>query len=938
MIGRPRNKRSETSTVEKERAQMKAPTIAHRNLPRFLGALAAAALLIMAFGAGSAGAAFEIQKFNGETRSTEQTFEEGGEAATQAGSHPFVTTTEMEYNTEPYGGGGLTPLYNAKDQVVGLPAGVVGNPNAVPKCKLTEWFETSNLELPGCPNASALGISITDLNTGFGTIPAHWPVYNMVPGPNEPARFGFKILTANIFLTTAVRNGGDYGVTTIVPNTSQGLPLTANKLELWGNPAAKIHDEYRGECLSIEGESEGICPYNGNKGFNGPTKPFLTLPTACQGPLVTTLRANAWEEPNNYQEASFISRDRFGVPVGIDGCSKLPFDPSLQMQFEPGKADSPAALKANLHVPQSDAPEGLASSLLKKAVITLPQGVSVNTSAASGLDGCSEAQFALHANEPAHCPDASKIGTAKITTPLLEDPLEGALYLAQQDANPFGSLLAAYVVAEGHGVILKQAVRFDLNQSNGQITATFDNIPEQPFEDLELEFFGGPRAVLQLPDSCGTYQASYSLSPLSGNPPTNGNTSLDVNQNCSTGGFNPGFVAGSTNPVGGGYAPFGVDVSRNDGEQNVSALGLTLPKGVAAKIAGVPLCPEPNAVAGTCPAASQVGAVNVAAGTGEPVWVPQPGKAPTAVYLAGPYKGAPYSIVAEIPAQAGPFDLGTVVVRSTIQVNPETAQVSVTSDPFPQILQGIPINYRHIHIGIFRAGFMLNPTNCQEQATASTIVAANGGAATPASRFQVTDCGTLGYQPKLFTRIWGKTNRGAHPKFRAVLEPRKGDANVGRTAVTLPRSEFLDQAHIKTICTRVQFAANACPAASVYGWAKARTPLFDQMFEGPVYLRSSNHKLPDMVAALKGPVAFNLVGRIDSKNKGIRTTFESPPDVPVSKFILYLKRGSKGLLVNSRNICNQTYRSNANLRGQNGRKKTLKPVLKNSRCKKGKKK
>ena len=312
--------------------------------------------------------------------------------------------------------------------------------------------------------------------------------------------------------------------------------------------------------------------------------------------------------------------------------------------------------------------------------------------------------------------------------------------------------------------------------------------------------------------------------------------SFQVNQNCSTGGFTPGFSAGTTQPVAGAYAPFGVDVSRNDGEQNVAAIGATLPKGVAAKIAGVPLCPEPNAVAGTCPASSQVGAVNIAAGVGpEPVWVPQPGKAPTGVYLAGPYKGDPYGLVFRVPVQAGPFDLGTVVPRA-ISVNPETAQVSVASDRLPQILQGIPIDYRHLHIGIFRSGFTLNPTNCQEQAVASTIVAANGGAVTPASRFQVGSCGDLGYKPKLFTRIWGKTNRGAHPKFRAVLQPRKGDANVGRTAITLPRSEFLDQAHIKTICTRVQFAANACPADSVYGWAKARTPLFDQMFEGPVYL------------------------------------------------------------------------------------------------------
>ena len=319
----------------------------------------------------------------------------------------------------------------------------------------------------------------------------------------------------------------------------------------------------------------------------------------------------------------------------------------------------------------------------------------------------------------------------------------------------------------------------------------------------------------------------------------------------------------------------------------------------------MPLCPEADAGSGDCPAASQVGSVNAAAGAGpQPVWVPQPGKSPTAVYLAGPYKGQPYSIVAKVPAQAGPFDLGTVAVRSAIQVDPETAQVSVTSDQFPQILQGIPIDYRHIHIGVDRAGFMLNPTSCDEQAVASTIVSDKGATATPASRFQVGDCGTLGFKPKLYTRIWGKTNRGAHPKLRAILMPRKGDANVGRAALTLPRSEFLDQAHIKTVCTRVQFAANACPADSVYGSAIATTPLFDQPFQGPVYLRSSNHKLPDLVAALHGPVDFNLVGRIDSKNKGIRTTFETPPDVPVTKFTLYMKGGKKGLLVNSRNICN----------------------------------
>ena len=333
-------------------------------------------------------------------------------------------------------------------------------------------------------------------------------------------------------------------------------------------------------------------------------------------------------------------------------------------------------------------------------------------------------------------------------------------------------------------------------------------------------------------------------------------------------------------------------MTRNDGEQNVSALGVTLPKGLVAKIAGVPLCPEANAANGSCPASSQVGSVSVAAGAGpEPVWVPQPGKSPTAVYLAGPYKGQPYSLVFKVPVQAGPFDLGTVVLRASISVNPDTAQVSVTSDSLPQILMGIPIGYRQIHVGIDRAGFVLNPTNCKEQAVASTIVSSQGAAATPASRFQVGDCGTLGFKPKLYTRIWGKTNRGAHPKLRAILQPRKGDANVGRVALTLPRSEFLDQAHIKTVCTRVQFAATpARPTRSTARRSRPRRCLTSPS-KGRSTCAAQTTSCPTWWPPCNGPVDFNLVGRIDSKNKGIRTTFESPPDVPVSKFILYMKGG-----------------------------------------------
>ena len=908
MIGRPRNKRTETSTVDKEKAQMKAP-ITHRNLPRFLGALAAAALLILALGAGSAGAQFGIENFDGEV-----TANEAGDPATQAGSHPYEASTEMDFNSHEEGFFSV-PDANFKDIEVKLPAGLVGNPNAVPKCPLSKLLDESPASSK-CPKNTAIGM--TELRGGF-FLPQHAIVYNVKPGPGEPAMFGFRVLTTAVILHASIRTGGDYGTTVAIPNSSQGLPVTGTSLTFWGVPGDPSHEADRGGS------------------FEGPVKPFLSNPTSCTGPVLTTLRVNSWQQPSVYHEAGFLSHNAAMEPVGADGCDKVPFEPSLDVQSDPPSAASPTAISAAVHVPQhNDDPNGLVSSHLRKAVVTLPQGVTINASASNGLSGCSEAQFGQNSPEPASCPEDSKVGTAEVVTPLLEQPMTGSLYQAQQGSNPFGTLLAVYMELEQQGVRVKLAGKIELDPNTGQVTTTFDNNPQLPLSDFKLNFFKG---VLNNPNGCGDKTYTGAFTSWSGGPVVNTSNSFAISQNCSTGGFNPGLSAGSTNPSGGSYAPFSVDVSRNDGEQNVAAIGLSLPKGLSAKLAGVPLCPAANAANGSCPAASQIGRINIAAGTGpEPAWVPQPGKEPTAAYLAGPYKGQPYSLIMKVPVQAGPFDLGTAVVRASIQIDPVTAQLTITSDKtIPQLLQGVPLEYRHIQVIADRPGFMLNPTNCGEQAVASTIVSDKGATATPASRFQVGDCGTLGFKPKLYTRIWGKTNRGAHPKLRAILQPRKGDANVGRVALTLPRSEFLDQAHIKTVCTRVQFAANACPADSVYGSAIATSPLLAQPLQGPVYLRSSNHKLPDLVADLHGEVDIQLAGRIDSKNKGIRTTFESPPDVPVTKFTLYMKGGQKGLLVNSRNICNATYRSNATLRGQNGRLKTLKPVLKNSRCKKGKK-
>jgi hypothetical protein len=359
-----------------------------------------------------------------------------------------------------------------------------------------------------------------------------------------------------------------------------------------------------------------------------------------------------------------------------------------------------------------------------------------------------------------------------------------------------------------------------------------------------------------------------------------------------------------------------------------------LPKGLTAKLAGVPLCPEAETASGDCPAASQIGTVNAAVGSGSlPLWVPQPGKAPTAVYLAGLYKGAPYSIVAKVPAQAGPFDLGVVAVRSGIYVDPETAQVTVKSDPLPPILEGIPISYRQVHVEIGRGEFTLNPTSCEAAAVGSTITSNKGATASPSDRFQVGGCGELGFEPRLGLRLFGKTNRGAHPRLRAVLTMPKSGANIARAAVTLPGSEILDQGHLNNVCTRVQFAARKCPASSVIGHVKATTPLLDKPLEGLVYLGTGyGTKLPMLVADMKGQIEIVLRGRIDSVRGGIRTTFETVPDAPVSKFTLTMQGGRKGLLENSTDLCASTNRATVRFDSQNGKLHDLSPAVQSS-CK-----
>jgi hypothetical protein len=551
-------------------------------------------------------------------------------------------------------------------------------------------------------------------------------------------------------------------------------------------------------------------------------------------------------------------------------------------------------------------------------------------------------------HDPPACPESSKIATGEIATPLLHDPLKASVYMASQSDNPFGSLFAGYLVARGQGVMIKVPAKFDVDPGSGQIVATFDNNPQQPFSDLELHFKGGNRGLITTPDKCGTYQSSYVLTPWSGTPPVEGTSDFTIDRNCGPKGFAPGFRAGSSPPVASSYSTFATQVTRDSGTPDLTGVAVDLPPGVTAKLAGIPYCPDAalasvsgaagagaaQLAAPSCPSASQVGTVVAGTGSGAPFYV-KTGK----VYLAGPYKGAPLSLAVVTPAIAGPFDLGNVTVRVAVRLDPATAQVHAVSDPLPTMLHGVPLDLRDVQVLLDRPGFALNPTNCEPEQVTGTISGTGGLSAQVSNRFQVGECAALGFKPKISLRLKGGTARTKNPALTVVLRPRPGDANISAISVQFPRSEYLDQSHLGTVCTRVRWTADNCPKGSIYGTVSATTPLLDKPLRGNVYLRSSNHTLPDLVTDLRGPaeqpIRLEASGRTDSVHEALRNTFEFMPDAPITRVVLKMKGGKKGLLDNSRDICAKPYRARVRFSAHNGAVYDVEPKLQ-VRCKGGK--
>jgi hypothetical protein len=924
--------------------------------------------------AASAAADFQIESFDGVIENAD------GSVATQAGAHPHAASLSFLLSTTTDSGGRLIPDGNAKDIFIDLPAGFLGDPASIPKCTQAQLATPSPdpaMEgITSCPIESQVGtIAIAVLSGAPIPTVTQVPLYNMVPKAGEPARFGFNVLIATMSAGVTVRTGSDYGVTVAMRDSPAGaVPLVGATITLWGVPADPAHDPERARlCVGVLGVPLTCLP-GGRESF-APRRPFLANPTECEsGPPVTTMRARSWQDQSTLQSASFVLRSSEGDPVSLDGCERLPFDPSIRIRPQTQVADSPAGYEVRVSMPTSSNPDGLVQAHLKRAEITLPAGTTLAPPSADGLSGCKLEEVGLDRAGPADCPDSSKVGSARIVTPVLDEPLEGAIYLAEpndpatpEQENPFNSLFAIYIVVEGSGVTVKLPGKVSLDQASGQITTTFEDNPQLPFTELRVIFFGGPRSALANPSSCGSYTTEASFTSWGGQT-VDLSDSFEITE--SPGGepcaetpadrpFEPQISAGVVNPVAGAFTPFTFRLTRQDGHQEILSTEVTPPEGVTARLAGIPFCDEADADAGTCGPESRVGTAIVGAGAGPSPFYITNGE----VHLAGSYdpdhdgpaEEAPISLVIKVPAIAGPFDLGVVNVRAAVYVDPTTAQLRVVSDPIPQILEGIPLRVRDIRIRMDRDHFTIAPTDCTETEVTGKATGSHGGEADLQNRFQVGECASLGFKPRLtFQAAGGKkaTKRNAHPGLKANLKVpgadaysegsgRASQANIKRVQVTLPKGLFLDQASPALVdpCTREEYAESNCPASSKVGTAVAHTPLLDEPLEGPVYLRTGDNKLPDLVADLNGIVDIDLVGAVSQAKQRIRNTFQIVPDVPVSSFELRLDGGPKGLLVNSntgKGLCGKKRRQiNVAMRAHNGRTHSYTTQMK-AACGKGK--
>ena len=897
-----------------------------------------------------------------------------GEAASLAGSHPSQIDLEVNFNQ---GGefegqpGAPFPDGDLEDLRFEMPPGTIANPTVLEECK-AQQFHTPRLSpyeesLSGesCPDKTQVGTLEVMTSLGGGET-RRFGLFNLETPPGIATQIGASPYGTPVVFDVDILTdpNGTYVMTLEAEDFQQSLDISSLSLSLWGIPWHESHNVERGNCLN---EAEPVfawakCSVGPPNDSNSIPLAYLTLPAQCQGPLAFRVTASSWQQPKE-ASASAVNRDKFGNPVN-QSCTALAFNPQPLGFLSVDKASSSSGYNFRLKNDNEPLilPEFTVRPQARKAVVALPPGTSINPSLGEGLGVCNPSQYAgesAFSTQGDNCPNGSKIGQFSVRSPLFEEFLEGAIYLAKPDdpatstpgaENPFDTLVGVYLVARlpQRGILVKLAGKIVPDKGTGNLVATFDGLPQLPYSDLNVDFRSGQRAPLVSPSACGKARSMIELTPWASElkalsvPSDSQITSGIEGGPCPSGStppFNPEAITGGINANVNSYTPYFVHMVRRDTEQEITSYSLVLPKGITGKLAGIPFCPEAAIAAAkgrrgfaetaspSCPASSQVGRTLTGYGVG-PALTYSPGR----IYLAGPHNGAPLSLVTINSATVGPFDLGVIVIRSAFQVDPITAQLRIdskASDPIPHILEGIPLHLRDVRVFMDRPTFTHNPSSCEASQLVSTLTGSGArfddksddSTATISKHFQLLNCLELGFKPKLGIRLRGGSKRGDYPSLRATFAARgPQDSNLDQIEVLMPRSEFLAQNHIRSICTRPQFDAGRCPESSVYGSAAAFTPLFDEPLRGDVYLRSSTNRLPDLVASLHaGAIKIDIEGRIGPAKRGggIKAYFSNLPDAPIERFVMSLFGGKRGLLTNSTNICNAPPLANVKALGQN---------------------
>ncbi len=871
-----------------------------------------------------------------------------GARDTQAGDHPAAATTSLQFTSElTHGGPVMTsngtvgaageahgkydPSQDVKDVVVDLPPGFVGDTQEATQCDERELEpgvgRSGGTECPPSSAVGTVGLNIGGSPTSGGSTFLPTPiVYNMIPEHGYPAEFGFNLAGKAIILyATAVPSSKGYVLQVSTPGIVRFLPIDGITLSFWGVPGEAAND-------ALRGGPSGIKPVA-----------FLTNPVDCQaGPLTATGISDTWQDPGRWtaEGEPDLSDPAWRVQSStvyssITGCNLLQFAPGVEVTPEVTEADEPSGLTVDIRVPQApQLPPDLPTPEFKNVTVTLPSGFSISPSAGDGLQACTAEGIGLESRLPGSCPNGSTLGTVQITTPLLASPLEGQIFLGAPACDPCtnadaadGNMYNIYLEVAGSGVVVKQHGTIYANTTTGQLTTVFKEAPQLPVSDLQVHFKGGLRASLATPQTCGQYTTTTDITPWSSpiTPDATPSSAFNVSYDgdgapCpATTPFAPSFSAGTSNANAGQFSPLTLTFNREDREQDLAAIQVKTPPGLLGTLSGVPLCGEPQADLGTCPESSRIGSMTVAAGPGG-----HPFYEKGSLYLTGPYKGAPFGLSIVVPTVAGPFNLGNVVVRAKIEVDPNTAALTVTSDPLPQIIDGIPLRLRTANVTVDRPGFIFNPTDCAQLHIEGTLTGAQGAVAHVSAPFAVSGCKGLGFGPKFSVYTSGHTSRVNGASLYVKLDyPKGASSNISHVKVELPKQLPARLTTLQKACPAATFEANpaACTTQSLVGMARASTPVLPVPLTGPAYFVShGGEAFPNLIVVLQGyGVRIDLIGDTFISKQGITSsTFTNVPDVQVSSFELYLPEGPNSALAANGNLCKQKLTLPADFTAQDG--------------------